>query len=247
MALSLKQRLTTRLVPSALYYRRRIADEAVWGEHELRALGSLAPRGGTAIDVGANDGVFAYAFSAFAHRVEAFEPNPDYALFARRMLRARARVHDVALSNSTDTAQFVVPIAEDGTVLHLGGSLRLSAPSQSKTLRFEVTVRTLDSYAFEDVRIIKIDVEGSELQVLEGGRETIERYRPALIVELLTGTHADPIELTESICRTYGYTSRLVTMDGALVEAIPVMRSLGTNTTWGSPIRNRNVVFVCND
>jgi FkbM family methyltransferase len=244
MALSLKERLVTVLVPSSLYYRRRIADEATWGEHELAALNIFVPRGGTAIDVGANDGVFAFAFSTLVDRVEAFEPNPDYARFARRMLGSRGRVHEIALSNKAGAAEFLVPVSEDGTVLHLGGSLRQSAASQFKTLRFDVAVRTLDSYAFEEVRVIKIDVEGSEMEVLEGGRETIERNRPALIVELLTGTHTDPVDLTEVICRTYGYAARLVTKDGALVEALPVMRSLGTNTTWGSPILNRNVLFL---
>ena len=247
MALSLKERLVTRLVPSSLYYQRRIADEATWGEHELWALETFVPGGGTAIDVGANDGVFAFAFSALVDRVEAFEPNPDYARFARRMLRSRGCVHEVALSNKAGAAEFVVPISEDGTVLHLGGSLRLSPASQVKVLRFDVAVRTLDSYKFQDVRVIKIDVEGSEMDVLEGGRETIRHHRPALIVELLTGTHADPVALTEDICRTYGYAARLVTKDGAVVEALPVMRSLGSNTTWGSPILNRNVLFLSSD
>jgi FkbM family methyltransferase len=247
MALSLKQRLATMLMPSPLYYRGRVADEAAWGEHELCALDKFVPRGGTAIDVGANDGVFAFAFSGLVDRVEAFEPNPDYALFARRMLGSRAHVHEVALANRTGAAEFIVPVSEDGTVLHLGGSLRQSSEAQSKVLRFDVAVRTLDSYAFEEVRVLKIDVEGSEMEVLEGARETIQRYRPPLIVELLTGTHASPIDLTDAICRTYGYVAWIVTKDGALVEALPVMQSLGSNTTWGSPIRNRNVVFLRSD
>jgi FkbM family methyltransferase len=247
MALSLKEQLVTRLVPSSLYFRRRIADEATWGEHELWALNKFVRGGGTAIDVGANDGVFAFAFSKFVDQVEAFEPNPDYARFARRMLGRRARVHEVALSNKAGAAEFVVPVSEDGTVLHLGGSLRRSADSHGKTLRFDVAVRTLDSYEFESVRVIKVDVEGSEMEVLEGGRKTIQRHRPALIVELLTGTHADPIDLAEEICKTYGYAASIVTKEGALVEALPVMRSLGSNTTWGSPILNRNVLFLRSD
>jgi FkbM family methyltransferase len=246
MALPLKERLTTLLMPSSLYYRRRIADEAAWGEHELDVLGEIVKAGGAAIDVGANQGFFAFAFSSIVDRVEAFEPNPDYATFARRMLGARARVHQVALSNENGTAEFVVPVSEEGTVLHLGGNLKQAEvpDEQSKTMRFNVEVRTLDSYAFRDVRAIKVDVEGSEMEVLEGGRETILRDKPPLIVELLTGAHADPIALTETICATYGYSSWLVTKDRERVDAVPVMRSLGSNTTWGSPIRNRNVLFL---
>ena len=246
MTLPLKERLTTLLMPSTLYYRRRIADEAAWGEHELNVLDEIVRPGGTAIDVGANQGFFAFAFSRIADRVEAFEPNPDYAAFARRMLGARARVHAVALANENGKAQFVVPVSEEGMALHLGGYLKQAAPTTqtSKSMRFDVEVRTLDSYAFRDVRAIKVDVEGSELAVLEGGRETILRDRPALIVELLTGAHADPVAVTQAICASYGCEAWLVTKDRATVEAMPVLRGLGSNTTWGSPIRNRNVLFL---
>ncbi len=244
MALPLNERLITLLMPSSFYYRRRITDEAAWGEHELDVLGEIVSPGGTAIDVGANQGFFAYAFSRIVDRVEAFEPNPDYAGFARRMLGARARVHEVALSNENGTGEFVVPVSEQGTVLHLAGNLKQGTAQHPGTMRFGVEVRTLDSYAFKDVRAIKVDVEGSEMEVLEGGRETILRDRPPLIVELLTGAHADPIALTETICADYGYSSWLVTKDREMVEAVPVMRGLGSNITWGSPLRNRNVLFL---
>ena len=56
---------------------------------------------GIAVDVGANVGFFAYALADIADRVLAFEPNPDYAFFARWMLRDRAEVHEVALSDAS--------------------------------------------------------------------------------------------------------------------------------------------------
>lgn len=244
MALSMNERLAMLALPSSLYYRRRIADEAAWGEHELDVLGEIVVRGGTAIDVGANLGFFSFAFSRIADRVEAFEPNPDCARFARRMLGSRARVHQVALSIEAGTVEFGVPVSEDGAVLHLGGKLKHADLPANKTLRYPVEVRTLDSYAFKDVSVIKVDVEGGELEVLWGSRETIARDRPPLIVELLTGAYADPIAITKTICKTYAYNPWIVTKEGRRVEAIPVLRSLGSNTTWGSPIRNRNVLFL---
>lgn len=244
MTLPLRERLTMLFMPTSLYYGPRIADETQWGEYELGVLGDIMAPGGTAIDVGANQGVFAFAFSKVATRVEAFEPNADYAAFARRMLGRRARVHEIALSNETGQAEFVVPVAEDGVVLHLGGSLRAAAPPAGRVMRFNVVVRTLDSFAFRDVRIIKVDVEGSEMAVLQGARATIARDHPPLVVELLTGAHADPIAVTEAICATYGYAAWLVTKELRKVAAIPVIRALGANTTWGSPIRNRNVLFL---
>jgi len=49
--------------------------------------------------------------------------------------------------------------------------------------RVEIDQRTLDSYAFEDVDIIKIDVEGYELLVLEGADQTIANNRPIVQIE----------------------------------------------------------------
>lgn len=49
--------------------------------------------------------------------------------------------------------------------------------------RISIDQKTLDSYGFEDVDIIKIDVEGYELLVLEGASDTIARNRPIVQIE----------------------------------------------------------------
>src|SRR5215813_2009975 len=113
MPLPLREKLTM-LLPPSLFYRRRIAYEVRTGEPELAMLGELMPRGGTAIDVGANVGFFAYALAAIADRVLAFEPYPDYAFFARFMLRGRAEVHEVALSDASGRGTLYVPLSDQG-------------------------------------------------------------------------------------------------------------------------------------
>src|SRR5215467_1322570 len=123
MSLSLREKLTM-LMPPSLFYRRRISEEACSGEPELAMLTELVPRGGTAVDVGANQGVFAYALSAIADRVVAFEPNPDYAFFARWMLRGRAEQHELALSEAPGSGTLYVPLSNAGMTLHLAGSLK---------------------------------------------------------------------------------------------------------------------------
>ena len=47
-----------------------------------------------------------------------------------------------------------------------------------------VETRTLDSYNLPKVDFIKIDVEGWEEQVLEGGMKTILKYRPIMYIEI---------------------------------------------------------------
>lgn len=67
--------------------------------------------------------------------------------------------------------------------------------------------RTLDSFGFEDVDLIKIDIEGSELFALEGATQTIAKYQPVVQVEL-RDTH----------CKRFGYTCN---------DIINLMMSLG--------------------
>jgi FkbM family methyltransferase len=57
-----------------------------------------------------------------------------------------------------------------------------------------VPARTIDSYNFEDVDAIKIDVEGSELFVIEGADATIKKCRPVVQVEIVPKQ-----------CAQYGY------------------------------------------
>lgn len=232
------------LMPPTAYYRRRVAHETGTGEPELAILPQLMKRGGTAVDVGANQGFFAFALAGVADRVIAFEPNPDYAFFARWMLRGHAEVLSNAISDKAGRATFYVPVREDGLVLHLAGNLTGAHSQFAKSMRtFEVEVRTLDSFNLTDVRFIKVDVEGVERQVLDGARVTIMRDRPAMVLELLSGTHDDPHGLTEAICRDFGYEA-FVVQKGERLPGLPTIASLGKNTTWGTHIETRNVTFL---
>jgi FkbM family methyltransferase len=242
MTLPLRDKLTM-LMPPSLFYRRRIAQEARAGEPELAVLAELVPRGGTAIDAGANQGLFAYALASLADRVVAFEPNPDYALFARWMLRGRAEVMALALSDQAGHARFTVPISDQGLVLHFAGSLKPAHAQFARFKTYDVEVRRLDDFGFTDVRFIKADVEGSEREVLDGARATIARDRPVILLELLSGTHENPGATTAAICESFGYDAVIV-QHGAKIAALPAIKALGKNTSWGTDIESRNILFL---
>jgi FkbM family methyltransferase len=225
------------------FYRRRLREEIDGGEPELGMLNALVGKGGTAVDIGANEGVYAYALSELGTTVHAFEANPEFADFAARMLGSRARVHRLALSNEPGRASFYVPLATDGSALHLAGNLKNSHSQFEKQNVIDVEVRTLDSFDLKGVQFIKVDVEGSELEVLEGARDTIRRDHPALLLELLSGTYSDPLAITRKVCETYGY-SAFVVDKGKRLDAATTIAGLKSNTTWGTPIATRNVLFL---
>lgn len=108
-------------------------------------------------------------------------------------IRANITVHEVALSNSNIGSIDILDHTDHGGHNHVvidSTDLKLR-PSQQLV---KVPVRTIDSYNFESVDAIKIDVEGSELLVIQGAKDTIDRCRPSVQVEIVPKQ-----------CRLFGY------------------------------------------
>lgn len=239
MALSLGDWLKLWLLPSQIYYRRKLRSETQKGEPEIAILPQLLPdRSGTAIDVGANRGIYSYLLSGLCDRVVAFEPNPDLARFSRRMLPRNVEVVQIALGAEDTTGELQIPVGKSGREDHLKASLSALEPA-SLARAVGVNVRSLDGLGFDRVCFIKIDVEGTELEVIEGARRTIARDRPLLMVEVLAGYYDSPDNTIRRICSEYDYSAKLVTQHG-LVEAAD---RLNANV----PLLSRNVLFFPND
>jgi FkbM family methyltransferase len=91
-------------------------------------------------------------------------------------------VHECALTNKNDGTIGIQDHPEHG-----GHNFAIYDDKQIKKNEHVVQVpcRTIDSYNFEDVDAIKIDVEGSELYVIHGAKDTIDRCRPSVQVEIV--------------------------------------------------------------
>lgn len=152
-------------------------------EPELALLPYLSVRKGLAIDAGANKGVYLYRMARIFGEVAGFEPNPSLASFLRRASPRNVTVYPVALSNTTGTAELSLPMG----FIELGSlepHSREMWTTDAPIVSHQVALERLDSYEFDDVALIKIDVEGHELALLQGARETIARWRPSVLVEI---------------------------------------------------------------
>lgn len=172
-------RLPKRWQPVASYHYYRMRSLL---EPELDILCRTLTRGVRAIDVGANEGVYTHAFARCGAVVEAFEPLPSCLDVLRSYERdhRNVRVHGHALGAQEGSATLYLP-ERDGRSVSGHASLE-QANGTSATIT--VHVRPLDAYAFDNVGVIKVDVEGHELDVLRGGRNTMARNRPVLLVEI---------------------------------------------------------------
>jgi FkbM family methyltransferase len=146
---------------------------------------SLLREGDFCIDIGAHTGRHALPMSCAvgSGSVAAFEPNPPIAqrLRARLALLAmpNVTVHELALSNESGTAEFVVAVdrpEESGLKERV-----YNGPTRQE--KVAVRLAQLDSLALGDPRFIKLDTEGAEYKVLLGARNTVARSRPVIAFE----------------------------------------------------------------
>lgn len=153
-------------------------------EREAYHLRQIGPCRGTAIDIGANFGLYSLQMSRLYSQVIAFEPNKEVAapLIAAR-LKNFTLLHEGVSSKSAEATLFI-PVA-NGVKLAGWASLdQDNCPEATSFNKLVIPLRALDAHSFTDVGLIKVDVEGHELEVLRGAEQTIRRWRPHLIIEV---------------------------------------------------------------
>jgi FkbM family methyltransferase len=156
-------------------------------EIEHRFLAALLGQGDIVIEVGANIGVHTIGLAKAVGQggqVIAIEPQPPIfqVLCANLALNGIANTTPLAFGCGAHTDSMIAPIIEYGTpTLHNSGSVSLIDSGSGVA----VPVVPLDELAKElpGLRLLKIDVEGMERQVLQGANELITRHRPLLYVE----------------------------------------------------------------
>jgi FkbM family methyltransferase len=149
-------------------------------EPELRHLSSFVPPDRMAIDVGTWWGPWSWWLAKRVARVEAFEPNASICNTLNDILPSNVTLHNVALSDARGEASLWSPSSELGTE----GRSTLVGDGTSGWLPQRVETAPLDDFGFSDVGFVKIDVEGSELSVLQGARALLEKEKPTLLVEV---------------------------------------------------------------
>ena len=154
------------------------------GEYELPRIGKYIDPSRLAVDIGGHEGVYSCHFLKRAKGVVVFEANPAAAKEIGERLPG-LRVENIALSSEEGTAILRIP---RGSAIHsLTGCATIEPHNDLANVeadKVEVPMRTLDSYALDNVGFVKIDVEGHEESVLKGGRNLIATSRPVLMLEI---------------------------------------------------------------
>lgn len=185
----------------------------------LELLGEALAGGGNLVDVGANIGYFAVRLASTypTLRVLAVEAEPatHHALSAntkRNNVADRVRALPFAASNCDGAVRITTDLGSANFVIDSVDAVPGSV---------EVPGRRLDDVVAEvgldEIAVIKCDVEGAELQALEGASQILERFRPRLLLEVEERWTArfnyTPADLFAYLER-FGYRRELVMSDG---------------------------------
>jgi FkbM family methyltransferase len=154
---------------------------------EIRFMRSQDLRGKTVLDIGANTGIYSYWMCkqvGKTGRVIGFEPQPEMiehlGLIKDAFKFKNLTIAETGLSSQIGSATL------NRNLNHLGGaSLCQNIPGEIDSLLIPLT--TLDAYLEENpcgpIAFLKCDVEGHEHEAIAGGMKTLERDRPALLIE----------------------------------------------------------------
>jgi FkbM family methyltransferase len=150
----------------------------------------LALPGMIVYDIGANLGFYCVILARLVGptgRIVAFEPLPDNARWVAHNAKLNGfeqiEVRCEALGRSEGSAEFIV------SEKSMWGKLADAGPAPADAVgQITVALRNLDALvsagAIAPPGLIKIDVEGAEVDVLTGAADMLRRCRPALIVDL---------------------------------------------------------------
>jgi FkbM family methyltransferase len=157
----------------------------------------------TVIDAGANYGVMSYNLNTRFDYVHAFEVEPEVRECLKRNVEKfklhKVQVHDCGLSNKEESVSVNYLKNTFGTYIN-------------KKTPGSFICKTIDSFNFTDVGLIKLDCEGYEPYILRGAEQTIKKYRPVILMEeknLSKKYYGTEGNLAVEILLSWGYTKEI--------------------------------------
>jgi FkbM family methyltransferase len=140
------------------------------------------------LDIGSNIGQWTRPLTKKFDSVICFEPNPNFReCFKRNITETNVVLWPYGLSDREHRAQQDF----NSTVVKQGEG--------------DIQCRTLDSFGLNNLDFVKIDVDGFEVPLLEGARDTLTRNTPVINIEMKRNKRLDTVKRAEAILRDLGY------------------------------------------
>jgi len=193
---------------------KAMLNNRVWEKKIVKLFKEHVSKDDVVLDVGTYIGLHTIELSKLAKKVISFEPQPLVSACVKKTLNAmeikNVDHYHMALGNETGWTH--IHTNGDGDASIRG--IRDAKFCQS----FKCKIDRLDNIVKEKVKLIKIDVEGSEFQVLAGAIELIEEHKPIIIIE--TFKTKRNLKLLDDFCEGFDYDMEYISADNYLMYPI---------------------------
>lgn len=190
------------LIPNHIRYLRhvRLRSDFVYQSVTQPIFERMGSSQKSAVDVGANLGIFTRYLKAHFAQTIAVEPIPELATKIDRIFGNSVRVENCALGPHEGALLIRTPVDAAGNAMHAlttaskGNDLKMF--EHRSVVESTVPAKRLDSFDFGQFPLgfVKIDVEGFELDVLNGASRILAEDRPIFLIEISKGHNPDYIE-----------------------------------------------------
>jgi FkbM family methyltransferase len=188
-------------------------------EPEIKHLSEFIKRGDLVVDIGVNFGQYASKISRLVGeqgKVIGFEALPSTFKFTQKILSfSNIELHNVAISNHEHLAKMAI-VKDQEQIINRGvTSITQIEKFDDDTEIVEVKAESLDALLKnrkKNVSFIKCDVEGHEIEVLQGAMKIIEKDHPIILVE----TSGHKLDSLTKMLAPYSYLVKKCTYDNKL-------------------------------
>ena len=209
-----KQDIKYFYIPFNFYHLIRVNKYKKKSLPELSLIKFLCSPNGNSIDVGANLGLYSYLMSRYTKQLHAFEPNPYPLRYLKKLNKGNTKIYPIAIGNVNQEVELFIPKNHKGWTSN-GASLRQL--NLGKGMKLKVDCRTIDSFDFQNIELIKIDVEGCEQDVIDGAINTIKNWLPNIIIENEIFHTKDPLSVLNNLLEL-GYSAFYCKNEGELIQ-----------------------------
>ena len=150
-------------------------------EVEIRLAHKLSKPGTLSLDVGANAGAYSYFMWRAGATVHAFEPIPELGDKLASRYGNKINLHRLGISDHTGAAEIKAPLINGQPAYGLA-SVEQEWPSE-QSIQHSIQLKTIDSFDFSNLGVLKIDIEGHENAALRGASNTLQTSRPFVVIE----------------------------------------------------------------
>lgn len=169
-------------------------------------------------DIGANRGFYTFLAAELCKEIHTFEPLSRLTEIIKKNVRPEDTIiaNPIALSDKNGSIDFYVM---ESTMIN---TINESVASHNKNIKITVPTMTIDEYVKTHTKptFLKIDAEGAEHQIIQGGTQFLTTHSPTIALEVWGNENGGDLSMKAAEkLRSLGYRSYRLGNEGAIEEA----------------------------